>query len=57
LNEITDGLRGAVNAFGLIRQGVSIREPAEESALQPYTWDEEDEELMTSSMRDIEAEL
>ena len=57
LSEIGDGLRAAVNAYGLIHEAVDIRECTEEPVLQEYAWDEEDQELMDSSMREIEAEL
>jgi hypothetical protein len=57
LDEISDGLRSAVNAYGLIHQAVGLREHAEVSALQAYAWDEEDQELMESSMREIEPGL
>jgi hypothetical protein len=57
LDEICDGLRGAVNAYGLIHQAVDLRERVEEPALQAYMWDEEDGELLESSMREIEPGL
>lgn len=57
LDEITDGLRAGVNAYGLIREAVNIREQAEEPLLESYAWDEEDQELVDSSMREIEADL
>jgi hypothetical protein len=57
LDEICDGLRGAVNAYGLIHQSVDLREQVGEPALQTYMWDEEDDELLGSSMREIEPGL
>ena len=57
LDEICDGLRSAVNAYGLIHQGVDLREHIEESALQAYIWDEEDNELLKSSMREMQEGL
>jgi hypothetical protein len=56
LTEICDGLRTAVNAYGLIRQGVDLRVTREEPVVAPYEWDEEDKELLASSMSDMEAE-
>ncbi len=57
LDEICDGLRGAVNAYGLIHQGVDLRESVAEPPMQSYLWDEEDHELLNSSMREIETDL
>jgi hypothetical protein len=56
LTEICEGLRTAVNAYGLIRQGVDLRLTREEPVIAPYAWDEEDQELLASSMSDMEAE-
>ena len=53
LPEITDGLRAAVNAYALIREAVDLRVTQEEPVLQPYEWDEEDQELLDSSMKDL----
>jgi hypothetical protein len=57
LNEICDGLRSAVNAYGLLHQCVDLREQGELPALQAYEWDDEDEDLLNSSMREIEPGL
>jgi hypothetical protein len=57
LSEICDGLRAAANAYGLIRQGVELRVPPAEATVQPYIWDEEDQELLDSSMRDLERQI
>jgi hypothetical protein len=52
-----DGLRAMVNANAYARQIVELYVPSvEDDALVPYAWDEEDEELMQSSMRDIDME-
>ncbi|MGH9666813.1 MAG: hypothetical protein ACRD9L_20510, partial [Bryobacteraceae bacterium] len=57
LPNVIDGLRSAVNAYGLIRQGVNLRIPRpEEPTITPYVWDEEDQELLDSSMHAIESE-
>jgi hypothetical protein len=58
LLEICDGLRTAVNAYGLIRQGAELRLPhTQEPLLAPYAWDDEDQELVASSMHDMESEV
>lgn len=55
LMEICDGLRAAVNAYGLIRQAVELRTTnAEEPSAAPYVWDDEDQILLDSSMREME---
>lgn len=56
LPEIIDGLRSAVDAYGYSRQGLNLRVPEQEPYIQPYQWDEEDQELLDSSMKDMEAE-
>jgi hypothetical protein len=57
LPEIIDGLRGAVNAYGYARQGLRLRAAETESPLTPYQWDEEDQDLLDSSMRDMETQV
>ncbi|MGA8029128.1 MAG: hypothetical protein WB992_18465 [Bryobacteraceae bacterium] len=54
LPEIIDGLRAAVNAYGYARQGLNFRSPQEEVTIQPFEWDEEDQELLDSSMKDMD---
>jgi len=56
LVEITEGLRTAVNAYGLIRQGVNLRVSPNEPTIEARQWDEEDEELLNSSMHDMDHE-
>lgn len=57
LEEICDGLRGAVNAYGFVRQGVDLRRPRFETPPTPAPeFDEEDRELLDSSMEDMAAE-
>jgi hypothetical protein len=56
LTEICEGLRTAVNAYGLIRQGVDLRVPRAHTEISPYIWDEEEQELLESSMSDMESE-
>ena len=54
LPAIIDGLRAAVNAYGYARQGLNFRSPQEGVAIQPLEWDEEDQELLDSSMKDMD---
>ena len=56
LAEIQDGLRAAVNAYGLARRGLDLRVPQTEPQITPAEWDEEDQALLASSMRDMEVE-
>ena len=56
LPEIVNGLRAMVNANAFSRQIVEIWIPSDDAALTPYRWDAEDEELMQSSMRDMESD-
>jgi hypothetical protein len=54
LDELCDGLRAVVNAYGLVRQGINLRWPSgDDCALTPYEWDEEDQGLLDSSMADL----
>lgn len=56
LDVICDGMRGVVNAYGLLRQGIDLRWPSNEDQLviMPCEWDEEEQELLDSSMADLE---
>jgi hypothetical protein len=57
LPAIIDGLRAAVNAHGLIRQGIDLRTPrSEEPDFTVPAWDQEDQELLDSSMHDMDME-
>jgi hypothetical protein len=57
LPEIIDGLRGAVNAYGYAREGLELRCPSQESIVPSFEWDEEDQFLMNSSMREMEKQV
>ena len=58
LPEIIDGMRAAVNAYGLIRQGVDLRlPPPEEPSFLAPQWDAEDQELLDSSMHDLATQI
>ncbi len=56
LPSIEDGLRAAVDAYGLAREGVRLREQVPIAPEPVVEWDEEDQELLDSSMRDLEHE-
>ena len=56
LPEIIDGLRAAVNAYGYARQGLNLRAPEAEPLIEAVQWDEKDQELLDSSMRDMALE-
>jgi hypothetical protein len=54
LSEICDGLRAVVNAYGLARRGISLRWPSQDDEeMKPYSWGDEDQELLDSSMADL----
>jgi len=54
---IVEGLRTEVNAYAITKQMIDLYlPPAAEEVLVPYAWDEEDEELLASSMQDMESE-
>lgn len=56
LETICEGLRAAVNAYGLIRQGLDLRVPPQDDpTLAPYEWTVEDQELLDSSMSGLTA--
>jgi hypothetical protein len=52
---LCDGLRSVVNAYAVMRESLSLRTCAEEVPTSVVPWDEEDERLLASSMRDINA--
>ncbi len=58
-HEICEGLRSAVNAYAVGEEALALRTPAEgqapESAVVNSAWDAEDDELLASSMRDLDA--
>jgi len=53
---VADGLRAAVNAYAWAKQGFELRNPVAELLLAPYEWDDEDRELVESSMSDLSGE-
>ena len=57
LPAIINGLRSEVNAYAIAKQMADLYLPREEETPgTPYAWDEEDEELLASSMKDMETE-
>lgn len=51
---ICDGLRAVVNAYAIMKDALALRLPhSEEPAIANLPWDEEDERLLASSMRDV----
>jgi hypothetical protein len=53
LAEMIDGLRGAVDAYAWARRGLALRVRLVESAITPVEWDQEDEQLLSESTRDM----
>ena len=54
---IVEGLRAEVNAYAIAKQMIDLYLPtAPEEKLVPYVWGELDEELLASSMEDMESE-
>ena len=54
---IVEGLRMEVNAYAIAKQMIDLYlPPAVEEKLEPYAWTSEDEELLASSMEDMETE-
>lgn len=54
---VLDGLRAMVNAGGFARQLIDMALPsAGDDELEPYEWDDEDDELVRSSMADLDGE-
>lgn len=55
---VMNGLRAAVNAYTIMKEALAIRQPRiEETAAAALPWDDEDERLLASSMRDIKNAL
>jgi hypothetical protein len=57
LDVVIDGLRSAVNAFGLTRRLLDILVPTPEIKLEPVEWDEEEEALLNEAKSDMLIEL
>jgi hypothetical protein len=56
--EICDGLRAVVNAYAIMKSALRLRmSKTEESAPANLPWDEEDDRLLESSLRDIDADF
>ena len=54
---LRDGLRASVDAYAHIRQWADLRNPREEQELPAIEWTNEDEILLSDSMRDLDQEL
>jgi hypothetical protein len=55
---VCEGLRAAVNAYAIMKEALFLRSPCvEEAPPHTFPWDEEDEQLLASSMRDLNANL
>ena len=52
---ICDGLRASVNAYAVMKEALLLRISQVSLPEGPLPWDEEDERLLSSSMRDINA--
>jgi hypothetical protein len=58
VEDIRDGLRQAVDTYACIRQWVDLRSPQrQEIMVSPVEWTDDDELLLTDSMRDMDREL
>lgn len=55
---VCDGLRAAVNAYAIMKDAAALRKPSGIESTTPANlpWDEEDERLLASSMRDIDVD-
>jgi hypothetical protein len=58
-DSICDGLRSVVNAYAIMKEALELRRPrAEEPATAAVLpWDEEDEQLLATSMQDINGDF
>ena len=55
---ICDGLRTAINVHVILQEALDLRVPKKELPLfAMLPWDQEDEELLASSMKDINADF
>jgi hypothetical protein len=55
---ICEGLRATVNAYAIMKEALLLRAPRiEEPPVSDFLWDEEDEQLLASSMRDLNGDL
>jgi len=54
-NAMCDGLRSAVNAYAIMKEAYALRHPrAEQAPVAELPWDEEDEQLLAASMRELD---
>lgn len=57
LDSISDGLRALVNAYAYIKQAADLRSPQAEEPLIHIDFDDEEQELVQLSMRDLKANV
>lgn len=57
LDEISEGLRSAVDAYAYVRHGMELRHPTEEELMIDIPWDEEQDELLRLSSEDLLREV
>jgi hypothetical protein len=57
LDLVIDGLRSAVNAYGLTKRLVDMLVPIPEVELAPIEWDEEEDALLNEAKRDMRVEF
>jgi hypothetical protein len=53
MDGLKDGLRSMVNAYAWARKGLALRLPMDDANMEPLVSDEEDEQLVRSSMQDM----
>jgi hypothetical protein len=53
MDGLKDGLRSMVNAYAFARQGLALRIPSDDANMEQLVSDEEDDELVRSSMEDM----
>jgi hypothetical protein len=56
-DDVANGLRAAVNAYACVKRAAKLRAPVVEPLVQRAEWDDEDRELLSASMRDMEREV
>jgi hypothetical protein len=57
LELILDGLRSAVNAYGLARRALDLLVPQAPGNIEPQEWDDEDVALLAEATRDMSMEI
>lgn len=57
MEQLIDGLRSVVNAFGLARRLLGLLVPVPAPSLEPVEWDEEDQQLLREATFDMAGEM